>query len=299
MTSPFTKNYYDSFSRNIGVVTENEQEQLLKATVAIAGLGGIGGATFLAMVRMGIGNFHIADIDDFSIANLNRQVGCNQEALGRPKIDVMREAALKINPEVNIKMFPQGVTKENVADFVSGSDVIADCIDYFCLSPRETLLDEAEKQGVTVCFSAPLAFSAALISFSKNSMGYKQYFDLKEGQDPFEKLLRFTVGIVPAGLHLKYMNFSKERLVEMQTGPSIASSVYVGGGFLAAEALFTITKRRQPFAAPYYTQVDLLRGVYIRKKLLWGNKGPIQKLKLHMARKEYGPKKNDFLKFIK
>jgi len=295
----WTDNYRDSFSRNIGVVSCEEQDQLLNATVGVAGLGGIGGATFLCLVRMGVGSFHIADIDSFSIANLNRQVGSNHAAIGRSKIDVMKEAALKINPDVNIKTFPQGITRDTVSDFVSGVDAIADCIDYFSLSPRELLLDEAEGQGAPVCLTAPLGFSSAMLSFTDHSMGYKEYFDFRPDDDPFEKLLRFTIGLVPARLHLGYMSFPKERLIEMETGPSIASSVYVGGGFLSAEVLFAITKRRNLFAAPYYTQLDLLRGIHVRRRLLWGNRGPLQRLALWLARREYGPARDAFLKFIR
>jgi hypothetical protein len=94
------------------------------------------------------------------------------------------------------------------------------------------------------------------------------------------------------------MSFPKEQLIEMETGPSIASSVYVGGGLLAAELLFAITDRRKLFAAPWYSQLDVLRGVYVRKKLRFGNRGLWQRIKLWSAQRQYGPEREAFLRFI-
>ncbi|MCB0422110.1 MAG: hypothetical protein KDD61_14020, partial [Bdellovibrionales bacterium] len=175
----------------------------------------------------------------------------------------------------------------------------ADCIDYFCLTPRELLLSQAEKDQIPICFVAPLAFSATLLAFEKGSMSYKEYFAIDDTMDSFEKLLRISIAIAPKGLHQKYMNFTKEQLVEMQTGPSIAASIYLGGGLLAAEILFSLTNRRKLFSAPFYSQFDLLRGRYARGKLLWGNKGPIQRIKIWKARKDYISEKEAFLSFIK
>lgn len=292
-------NYEKSFSRNIGVLTAEEQEVLRNSRVAVAGLGGIGGATFLSLVRMGIGHFHISDIDEFGIENLNRQVGSNHRAFGKKKIEVMAEEARLINPDVQLTLFPQGVSEENMQDFLEGVDAVADCIDYFCLTPRLALLEGAHQKGTPLCFVAPLAFSAAMLAFTKEGMSYKEYFDIDDSMDRFEKLLRFSIGLMPKGLHQSYMDFKKEQLIAMQTGPSIASSVFLGGGFLSAELLFTLIGRRRIFAAPYFTQLDLLRGVYVRKILRWGNRGWLQKIKIAMARREYEPDKEAFLEFIK
>ncbi len=65
-----TKEQYiaEAFSRNIGLLTEAEQEKLANATVAIPGMGGVGGIHLITMVRTGIGRFHIADFDTFEPA---------------------------------------------------------------------------------------------------------------------------------------------------------------------------------------------------------------------------------------
>src|SRR3546814_15305234 len=66
-----------AFDRNIGWVTDREQQILRNKAVAIAGMGGVGGVHLLTLVRLGIGRFHIADHAIFELANFNPPVGTN------------------------------------------------------------------------------------------------------------------------------------------------------------------------------------------------------------------------------
>jgi len=72
MAAPFS--YADAFDRNLGWFTEKEQQSLRGKTIAIAGMGGVGGVHLLTLVRLGVTKFHIADLDVFEVANFNRQV---------------------------------------------------------------------------------------------------------------------------------------------------------------------------------------------------------------------------------
>jgi len=81
--------YNHAFSRNIGWLTEDEQQRLRGARVAIAGLGGVGGFHLLTLARLGVGRFNIADLDRFELANFNRQAGASVSSLGRPKVEVL------------------------------------------------------------------------------------------------------------------------------------------------------------------------------------------------------------------
>src|SRR5690242_20902319 len=109
--------YEEAFSRNIGWVTREEQCQLREKRVAIAGLGGVGGIHLLTLCRLGIGGFHLADFDSFDLVNFNRQTGATISTLNLPKLEVMVQQALDINPDLQIKGFPNGVTAGNLDDF--------------------------------------------------------------------------------------------------------------------------------------------------------------------------------------
>src|SRR5437870_7814832 len=98
-------NYEEAFSRNIGWVTEAEQQVLRGKRVAIAGLGGVGGVHLLTLARLGIGKFNIADFDRFDLANFNRQIGATMPTLGRSKVEVLATMAKEINPELEIQTF--------------------------------------------------------------------------------------------------------------------------------------------------------------------------------------------------
>lgn len=120
--------YSEMTTRNRGFVTEAEQERLRKACVFIPGTGGMGGAAFMVLLRSGVGQFVIADIDTFEISNLNRQLFATLDAVGRPKADVARETALRINPDVSIEVLGGSWTQE-LDRLLEKSDVVVNGMD--------------------------------------------------------------------------------------------------------------------------------------------------------------------------
>jgi molybdopterin/thiamine biosynthesis adenylyltransferase len=104
---------YHSFTgRNIGFIDEREQQLLRQARVFVCGVGGMGGAAFMALARAGVGKFVIADIDRFEVSNLNRQVFAFADEVGREKADVAAEAAKRINPSIEIEVLGESWTSE-------------------------------------------------------------------------------------------------------------------------------------------------------------------------------------------
>jgi molybdopterin/thiamine biosynthesis adenylyltransferase len=91
-------------TRNLGFVTTGEQERLREAQIFVCGVGGMGGAAFMALVRAGVGRFVIADIDVFEVSNLNRQVFANAATIGQSKAESAAAAARAINPEIEIEV---------------------------------------------------------------------------------------------------------------------------------------------------------------------------------------------------
>jgi len=123
MTHAF--DYQLAFDRNIGWVTEPEQQVLRSKRVAIAGMGGVGGVHVVTLARLGVQRFNIADFDTFDIANFNRQVGATMSSLGRPKADVLAEMVRDINPEADVRVYPAGIDDGNVADDVPDADALS------------------------------------------------------------------------------------------------------------------------------------------------------------------------------
>jgi molybdopterin/thiamine biosynthesis adenylyltransferase len=123
--------YYSFTGRNLGFIDEREQQLLRQARVFVCGVGGMGGAAFMALARAGVGKFVIADIDRFEVSNLNRQVFAFADEVGREKAEVAAEAARRINPTIEIDVLDESWTSElsGIAErcpvIVNGMDDIA------------------------------------------------------------------------------------------------------------------------------------------------------------------------------
>lgn len=282
--------YAEATRRNIGLVSPEEQERLRNSRVAIAGLGGVGGIHFLTLVRMGVGKFNIADLDTFSIANINRQVGANARTDGRPKVEVMAEMAREIHPEVEIEVFPDGVQPDNVGDFLGDVDAVVDSIDFFSMAPRLLLYRTARELGKPVVFSAPIGFTGSLHVFTKDSMSFEDYYDISDNMSLYDQLVAFAVGLTPAATHRAYMDM---RRVDLSSGaaPSMASACDISAGLLTTEMLVILLQRRPPQAAPIYVQFDPYLCLYKKGKLRWGNRGPMQRLKRWLIARQFRTQK--------
>lgn len=104
--------YYSFTGRNLGFIDEREQQLLRQARVFVCGVGGMGGAAFMALARAGVGKFVLADIDRFEVSNLNRQVFAFADEVGREKAEVAAEAARRINPTIEIDVLGESWTSE-------------------------------------------------------------------------------------------------------------------------------------------------------------------------------------------
>jgi molybdopterin/thiamine biosynthesis adenylyltransferase len=278
--------YAQAFKRNLGLVTEEQQVQLRDAHVAVIGMGGLGGRHFLDLVRMGIGRFTIADIDDFSIVNINRQIGATSSTVGRLKADVMAEMAKDIHPGLELRVFNDGLQPDNARQVFEGVDVIVDAIDFFAMDARELLYRTAQELGIPVVFSAPLGFSGTLHVFAPGSMSFADYYDIREGMSYFEKLAAFAVGLAPSAMHVKYMDMSRVSLKD-HAGPSISSACAIASGLLTTEVLVLLLGLRPAQRAPRFIQFDAFRMRYRRGKLILGNRGPFQRLKRWLVMRKF------------
>lgn len=126
MTDAFT--YAEFTTRNIGFVTEDQQDQLRAARVFVCGTGGMGGACVLALARAGLGHFDLADLDAFEISNLNRQVFATLDTIGEKKAEATREQCLKINPDIAIAVHGADWV-EDVDKLVEQADVVVNGTD--------------------------------------------------------------------------------------------------------------------------------------------------------------------------
>jgi len=278
--------YRSAFARNIGWVTEQEQEVLRGKRIAIAGLGGVGGSHLLTLSRLGIGSFHIADFDIFEIQNFNRQAGASVSHLNRPKVDVLAEMALDINPELVIKKFSEGVTEENLNSFLEGVDLYVDSLDFFALSMRRRLFAACAERGIPATTVAPIGMGAALLNFLPGGMSFEEYFRF-EGQSQQEQMLRFLLGLSPAMLQMRYVADDTRVDLEAQKVPSTGIACELCAGVAGTQAIKILLKRGDVIVAPRGLHFDAYRNKMVITWRPWGNNNPIQRLALKVARRRF------------
>ena len=280
-----TFSYRQAFSRNIGWVTSQEQEVLRHKRVAIAGMGGVGGVHLLTLVRLGIGNFNIADFDLFDIVNFNRQVGATVSSIGKPKVDVLAAMAKDINPEVDIRAFPKGVDKSNLSDFLAGVDVYIDGLDFFAFSARQATFAACTNHGIPAITAAPLGMGTALLNFLPGKMSFEEYFLWGDLPDD-EKALRFLVGLAPAGLHRPYLVDPSAVNLAEQRGPSSIMGCQLCAGVAATETLKILLGRGKALPAPHGFHFDAYRNKLVHTWRPGGNNHPLQRVALKIGMRQ-------------
>ena len=282
-----TFDYDKAFSRNIGWVTVQEQSILRNKRIAIAGMGGVGGIHLLTLARLGVGKFNIADLDIFEIENFNRQVGAGMSSIGHSKVETLARMALEINPEIDLRIFPNGVNADNLEDFFSDVDVYVDGLDFFAFTAREQVFAHCARHDIPAITVAPLGISAALLNFLPGQMTFEEYFQVA-GRPELEKAVRFLVGLAPALLHRHYLADKSRVNLKERRGPSTIMACQFCAGVAASEAFKILLNRGKIWAAPHGIQYDGYRNKFARTWRPGGNRNPINRLAIAIAKRQLG-----------
>jgi len=279
--------YEEAFSRNIGWITMEEQQLLRNKRVAIAGLGGVGGVHLLTLCRLGIGKFHLADFDVFDLVNFNRQVGATVSTLGHSKLETMVRQARDINPELEIKEFPDGLAAQNVDDFLDGVDIYIDGLDFFAFQARRLVFAACTERRIPAVTVAPLGMGAAMLNFQPGEMSFDDYFCFDDGSEA-EIPVRFLIGLAPARIQMTYLVDPSAIDLSNRKGPSTIMACQLCAGIAATETLKTLLGRGQVRVAPRGYHFDAYRN---KLALTWrpgGNRNPLQRFFIMLAKYKLG-----------
>ena len=114
--------------------------RLAGSRVLVVGIGGVGGYAAEMLVRAGVGHLTIADSDRVSESNINRQLVALRSTVGRPKVEVLKERLLDINPALDLSVTGTFIEEDNIGEVLGGHrfDYAVDAID--TLSPKIALI---------------------------------------------------------------------------------------------------------------------------------------------------------------
>lgn len=140
------------FQREILLIGQEGYERLRGSHVAIFGIGGVGSFCAEAIARAGVGEITLVDSDTVQESNINRQLVALGSTLGRPKVEVMAERMLDINPDARIHPVRAWFGADNADELLAGGfDHVADAID--SVESKLVLIAECVRKGIPVASS--------------------------------------------------------------------------------------------------------------------------------------------------
>ena len=142
----------NQFERTELLLGKDAIQKLKNAHVAVFGVGGVGGFVVEALVRSGVGEIDVIDKDTVSLSNINRQIIALHSTVGQPKVEVIKNRALDINPNVKINAFETFFLPDTADMFdFSKYDYVVDAID--TVKGKIEIILRAEKAGVKIISS--------------------------------------------------------------------------------------------------------------------------------------------------
>lgn len=270
---PNEEMYWERVNRSLGWLGNTEaeqrerQEKLKNAVIGIAGTGGIGGQLAQRLVRLGVRNLKLADPDTFDISNMNRQMGADLEHIGKNKAEVVAEMTYALNHDVNIAVYPEGITPETAQDFVEDCDYVLDQMDFYEVANRYALHRAFRKSDkAKFIFKVPtVAHGTYIFKYTKDSMTIEDVYGIKEDSPLSPEVIhRLMERIIP-----KMPNYPSEEtldhwFIDLGRMPIFAACPPIAEGVLAERLAQAITEVDQlPGAAkipvqPGYVYFDTL-----------------------------------------
>jgi tRNA A37 threonylcarbamoyladenosine dehydratase len=182
-------------------------DRLEASHVVVVGIGGVGSWATEALARSGIGCITLIDLDDVCISNTNRQLHALSTTVGEMKIDVMKRRIIEINPNCNVTLIHDFVSKGNadeIWDIIEKSSPIAvtACLDAIDGSDAKSAwIASCARRGVSVvtcggsagrtdptkfvCADLTRAIEDPLLSSCRKNL--RKYYGFQEGITPGAK----------------------------------------------------------------------------------------------------------------
>lgn len=134
------------FKANRGIFTESDQVRLLEARILVIGCGGLGGYVCQLLARMGVGKLRLCDHDVFEESNLNRQLFCTEDRIGKSKALSVKEELARFASHSEVEAFQEAASPHTLPRMLEGVDVLVDCLDD--IPARRDCERAAQKAGV-------------------------------------------------------------------------------------------------------------------------------------------------------
>jgi molybdopterin/thiamine biosynthesis adenylyltransferase len=168
----------ERYTRNRKSLSVSDQIALLQSTMAIIGLGGLGGYVAEVLARTGIGRLILVDGDRFEDSNLNRQLNSTAESIGVSKAAATVRRIAAVNPSVEVTSHDVFFKAENAEQLVADADVVIDCLD--TLPARFLLESAARSRNIPMVTAAVAGTTAQVLAIRPGDTGLRSIYGSPE-----------------------------------------------------------------------------------------------------------------------
>ena len=162
------------YGLNVGTIGVEGQLKLLRSCMGVCGLGGLGGHVAESLARFGVGRLVLVDGDAFEEQNLNRQVLCREEDLGRPKVARAAERVAAINSSLAVVTHQLFVGVEEVPRVFEGAALVIDALD--TVSSRLALEEGCARLGIPLVHGAIAGNSGQVMTVFPGDPGLRALY---------------------------------------------------------------------------------------------------------------------------
>ena len=192
-------------TRQLPLVSREEQEKFKNAKIAVIGCGGIGGEAIEMLARMGVGELVLVDEDSFDLTNLNRQTLATFDDLDMDKSEIASSKVSAINPYVKVTSYSEHVGQDNVDKILDGCNVVVDALDNIAtrVIVSRKASGKAMENRIPYIHGAIHGTMGQVCIFLSNTKSYEEMFGLpslgKElTPEVIESLKKVVSGVPPA-----------------------------------------------------------------------------------------------------
>lgn len=183
MDMKYTESEMERLQRSELLLGHDVMSRMAQTKVILFGVGGVGSWCAEALIRAGIKRLTIVDGDCVSISNCNRQLMATAKTVGMPKVDVMKERLLEINPDAEITAIKATYSAETADSFnIEDYDYVIDAIDSL-KDKAHLILYATEKEGVKL-----LSSMGAALRIDPTKVTVSEFRDVTG--DPLARALR-------------------------------------------------------------------------------------------------------------
>ncbi|HEX9061064.1 MAG TPA: ThiF family adenylyltransferase [Clostridia bacterium] len=259
----YSGSYDDIIERNIGIISESDQEKIRKTSVGIVGVGGCGGLTSIILAKMGFGKIVIYDNDRYEVSNLNRQMLATMETVNKFKAEVAGDVLLLHNPYIMVEAHVEFLDSiDKTVEAFKEVDVIILTVDN--LSTIVTIMRAAKRLNIPVIITGPFGWKCFVSIVEPDGMDYETLINSPSlGKELTEDVVRM-VNLFQREFIYNIGGFTKESAEHMRDldAPIVTFAPVVN--LTSTVAVLELVKRiigvGRIYKFPQYFTMDLLTG---------------------------------------